>query len=131
MKLGVIGCGNISPLYFRAKEYFPSLEFIACSDLDMDVARARAAEFNIPEVLPVSELLEHPEIEVIVNLTVPQVHAAVSKAVLEAGKHVYSEKPLATSLEDAQGLLELADAKGLRVACAPLDLFRCGSANLP
>ena len=119
MKLGVIGCGNISPLYFRAAEYFPALEFAACSDLDMDAARARAAEFNIPEVLPVADLLEHPDIKVIVNLTVPQVHAAVSKAVLGAGKHVYSEKPLATSLEDAQGLLELADTKGLRVACAP------------
>ena len=119
MKLGVIGCGNISPLYFRAKEYFPSLEFTACSDLNMDAARVRATEFGIPEVLEVAELLTHPEIEVIVNLTVPQVHAAVSKAVLGAGKHVYSEKPLATSLKDAHALLDFADARGLRVACAP------------
>ena len=118
MKIGVIGCGNISPLYFRAAKYFPGLEFTFCSDLNMDAARSRAAEFGL-EALPVAELLAHPEVEVIVNLTVPQAHAAVSRAILEAGKHVYSEKPLATSLADAHALLAFADAKGLRVACAP------------
>ena len=119
MKLGVIGCGNISPLYFGAAKYFLELEFVACSDLNMDAARARAAEFDIPEALEVAELLAHPELDLIVNLTVPQVHAAVSRSILGAGKHVYSEKPLATSLADAQALLELAATEGLRVACAP------------
>ncbi len=118
MKIGVIGCGNISPLYLRAREYLPSLEFAFCSDLDMGSARARAEEFGL-EALPIDKLLAHPEVEVIVNLTVPQAHAAVSRSILEAGKHVYSEKPLATSLEDAHALLDFADARGLRVACAP------------
>ena len=118
MKLGVVGCGSISPLYLRAVEHFPSLEFAFCSDLNMDVARMRAAEFGL-EALPVAELLARPEIEIIVNLTVPQAHAAVARAALEAGKHVFNEKPLATSLEDAHALLDFAYAKGLRVACAP------------
>ena len=118
MKLGVVGCGSISPLYLRAVEHFPSLEFVACSDLDMNLAQARAAEFSL-EALPVAALLARPEVEIIVNLTVPQAHAAVAKAALEAGKHVYNEKPLATSLADAKALLALADVKGLRLACAP------------
>ena len=118
MKLGVVGCGSISPLYLRATAHFPSLEFVACSDLDMDTARVRAAEFGF-EALPVADLLARPDIGVIVNLTVPQAHAAVTTAALGAGKHVFNEKPLATSLDDAEALLALADAKGLRLACAP------------
>ncbi len=116
--IGVVGCGSISPIYLRAVEHFPNLEFTACSDLDMNLARTRAAEFGL-EALPVAELLARPEIEIIVNLTVPQAHAAVARAALEAGKHIYNEKPLATSLADARALLELAQTKGLRVACAP------------
>lgn len=118
MNIGVIGCGNISPLYLHAREHFPGLSFVACSDLDMEAARARAAEFGI-EALSVDDLLARGDIEVIVNLTVPQAHAAVAKAALGAGKHVYNEKPLATTLEDAKALLALANARGLRLACAP------------
>jgi predicted dehydrogenase len=116
--LGVVGCGNISPLYLRAAKHFPALTFVACSDLDMGAARARAAEFGL-KALSVAELLARDDIRVIVNLTVPQAHAAVARAALGAGKHVYNEKPLATSVADAQALLALADARGLRVACAP------------
>ena len=107
--IGVIGCGNISPLYLRAAAHFPALTFVACSDLDMDAARARAAEFGLA-ALSVDELLARDDIRVIVNLTVPQAHAAVARAALEAGKHVYNEKPLATSVEDARALLAFADA---------------------
>jgi len=116
--IGIIGCGNISSLYLRAAAHFPALTFVACSDLEMDAARSRAAEFGL-EALPVDALLARDDIRVIVNLTVPQAHAAVARAALEAGKHVYNEKPLATSVEDAEALLALADANGLRVGCAP------------
>lgn len=119
MKLGVVGCGNISPLYFKAALYFGEIEFAACSDLDMDLARARAEEFGVPRALSVDDLLKHPEVEGIVNLTVPAAHAAVSLRALAAGKHVYSEKPLATGLEAAREVLEFAKARNLRVACAP------------
>lgn len=119
MKLGVVGCGNISPLYFKAAAFFEGVEFVACSDLDLESAQARAAEFAIPLVLSVDDLLERPEVEAIVNLTVPAAHAAVSLRALRAGKHVYSEKPLAADLGEAKEVLELARARGLRVACAP------------
>lgn len=119
LNIGVIGCGNISPLYLKAKDHFPQINYAVLSDLDLDLARRRAAEYGIPEVLSVDELLARPDIDIIVNLTVPQAHAAVARAALEAGKHVYNEKPLATDLDDAKALLELAQSKGLRVACAP------------
>ena len=118
MKLGVVGCGNISPLYFRAAEFFESLEFIACSDLDLALAEARAEAFGVPLVLSAEELLNHPEVDIVVNLTMPSAHAAVSLKALRAGKHVYSEKPLATGLEDGQNVLQAARERGLRVACA-------------
>ncbi len=119
MNLGVVGCGNISPLYFRAAQFFKGVKFVACSDLDLDLARVRAAEFGVPLVLSVDELLRHPEVETIVNLTVPAAHAGVSLRALRAGKHVYSEKPLATGLEDAWEVLKVARERDLRVACAP------------
>ena len=119
MNLGVVGCGNISPLYFKAARYFSGVNFVACSDLDMALARTRAAEFNIPQVLSVEDLLSHPDVDIVVNLTVPSAHADVSMRALSAGKHVYSEKPLATELEDAQKVIGLAREQNLRVACAP------------
>lgn len=118
LKLGIIGCGNISPLYLKAPQHFDMLETLAVSDLDRNLAEARAKEFNVPNVLTVDELINHPDIDVVVNLTVPNSHAPVSVQALKAGKHAYSEKPLATQLEDAKGLLELASSK-TRLACAP------------
>ncbi|MCA9836655.1 MAG: Gfo/Idh/MocA family oxidoreductase [Trueperaceae bacterium] len=119
LKLGLIGCGNISPLYLKSARHFEGLEFIACSDLNLELAHARAKEFDIPEVLSVDELLVHPEVECIVNLTIPAAHAEIAKRALNAGKHVYNEKPLAARLEDAQEIVALAKSKGLRLACAP------------
>lgn len=118
LRLGVIGCGNISPLYLKAPKHFDTLETVAVSDLDTNLATARAKEFNIPNVLTVDELINHPDVDVVVNLTVPNAHAPVSKQALKAGKHVYSEKPLSTRLKDAKESLELASNK-TRLACAP------------
>jgi predicted dehydrogenase len=119
LKLGIIGCGNISPLYLKAPQHFEVLETLAVSDLDRNLAEARAKEFGIPNVLSVDELINHPDIDAVVNLTVPNSHASISLRALGAGKHVYSEKPLATDLKDARPLLELASQKNLRLACAP------------
>jgi predicted dehydrogenase len=118
LKLGVIGCGNISPLYLKAPQHFDMLETVAVSDLDRNLAEARAKEFNVPNVLTVDELINHPDVDVVVNLTVPNAHAPVSLQALKAGKHVYSEKPLATQLVDAKPLLEASSSK-TRLACAP------------
>lgn len=119
VKIGLIGCGNISSQYLRHCRTFDILEISACADLDMSKAKARAEEFNVPRVLTVDEMLNDPDIEIIVNLTIPAVHAEVSMQVLQHGKHVYVEKPLTVQLEEGRAVLELAAEKGLLVGCAP------------
>ena len=123
--VGVIGCGNISAAYLRLARLFRDIEVKAVADLNMAAAVARAAEFGVA-AQTVKELLANPDIAIVVNLTVPAVHHQVSKQILEAGKHVYSEKPLALSLADARDLLKLATRKKLKVACAP-DTFLGGA----
>ncbi|SMF87733.1 Predicted dehydrogenase [Paenibacillus uliginis N3/975] len=119
MKAGIIGCGNISGIYFKNLKESPLVEVVACADLVPERAQERADEFNIANVYSVEELLAQPEIELIVNLTIPASHANVDIAALEWGKHVYSEKPLAITLEEGLRVLNLADKKGLRAGCAP------------
>jgi predicted dehydrogenase len=97
---------------------FQSYEVVACADLDLERAKARAAEYGI-RGCSVQELLADPEVELIINLTIPAAHADVCLQVLEAGKHVYVEKPLSVTREEARAVLELAARKGLRVGCAP------------
>lgn len=119
MKIGVIGCGNISPLYLAASQYFDNLEFVVLADLNMDLAKSRAKEFGIDKVLGVSELLELDEIDIVLNLTVPKAHAQISKDALLAGKHVYSEKPITINLKEAQELVKITQKTGKRLAVAP------------
>jgi predicted dehydrogenase len=116
--VGIIGCGNISTTYLRLAPLFNFIEMRACADIDMKAAKARAAEFGV-KAQTVKELLNNGDIDIVVNLTVPAVHFKVSKAILEAGKHVYSEKPLALSLKDGLELVRIAKAKKLQVAGAP------------
>jgi predicted dehydrogenase len=118
-KIGLIGCGNISAIYLKNLTASRDAQVIACADIDLDKARARAAEFGIPKACSVDELLSDPDVGLIVNLTIPQSHAGICLRALEAGKHVYVEKPLAVHPEDGARVLALAEAKGLRVACAP------------
>jgi predicted dehydrogenase len=118
MKLGIIGCGNISGAYFSGVKFFDCIEIKACADLNMDAAKKVAEEFGV-QAMTVEELLADPEIELVVNLTIPAAHAPVCMQVLEAGKHVHVEKPLAVDLDEAKKVIELAEAKGLRVGCAP------------
>lgn len=123
--LGIIGCGNISSAYLRAPQLFPNLHIKACADLDHARAQAQAAKFQVPRACSVAELLADPEIDVVVNLTVPTAHAEVSLAVLAAHKSLYSEKPLATTRADGQAILQAAQSNGLYVGCAP-DTFLGG-----
>lgn len=120
VKVGIIGCGNISSAYFRhCKEFTEIIEIKACADLDIARAQAKAEEFSIPHAYTVNELLNDPEIEIVINLTIPAAHTEVNLLALEHGKHVYVEKPLAVSREDGQRVLDLAKSKGLMVGCAP------------
>jgi len=123
--LGIIGCGNISAAYLRLAPLFKGLEVRAVADVNMDAARARADEFKT-KAQSVDDLLANPDVDVVINLTVPDAHFGVTKAILQAGKHAYSEKPLVLSLEQGKELRDLASAKGLAVGCAP-DTFLGGA----
>jgi predicted dehydrogenase len=124
-KVGVIGCGNISGVYLEASKTFDILEVVACADLDMERAQAKAAQYQVPKACTVEELLVDPQIEIVVNLTTPDAHAEVGLAAIRAGKSVYNEKPLAIRREDGRALLEAARAQGVRVGGAP-DTFLGG-----
>ncbi len=117
-KVGLIGAGNISDAYLRISRQFDIYEVTTVADLETARAEAKAEAYGV-RALSVGELLADESLDIVVNLTVPAVHAEVSRAALEAGKHVYSEKPLATRREDGAKLLELAAQKNLRVGCAP------------
>lgn len=123
--VGIIGCGNISTTYFNFAPIFKGLKIVACADLNADAAQARAAEFGV-QAQSIDELLSNPAVDVIINLTIPDAHYAVSKQILEAGKHVYSEKPLVLTLEEGEDLRSLAASKNLTVGCAP-DTFLGGA----
>src|SRR5947209_3505675 len=124
--VGLVGCGNISSIYLKNARNLPHIEVVACSDLEMERAEAQAREFDIPRVCSVAEMLTDPEVQVVLNLTVPNAHAAISLQALQAGKHVYSEKPLATSVEDGRRILQAASARNLQVGCAPDTFFGAG-----
>jgi predicted dehydrogenase len=119
VKVGLVGCGNISGIYLKNARLLNDIEIVAVSDIDLLRAQAKADEYEIPRVLSVPELLADPEIEIVLNLTIPRAHADVALAALESGKSVYNEKPLAIRREDGQKMLELARDRGLRVGCAP------------
>ncbi|PPJ46541.1 gfo/Idh/MocA family oxidoreductase [Rhizobium sp. KAs_5_22] len=126
--VGIIGCGNISTTYFSLAPLFKGLKVLACSDLNMNAAELRAEEYGV-KAQTIDDLLANDELDIIVNLTIPDAHYAVSKRILEAGKHVYSEKPLVLSLEQGEDLRRIASGKGLSVGCAP-DTFLGGAHQL-
>lgn len=126
--VGVIGCGNISAAYFKLAPLFKGVEMRACADLDPKAAEARAKEFGV-RAETVEGLLAANDIDIVVNLTIPAAHYEVSRAILDAGKHVYSEKPFVLSVKEGQDLAKRAAKKGLRVGSAP-DTFLGGAHQL-
>jgi predicted dehydrogenase len=126
VRVGVIGCGAISPAYFSAAAKFPVLSIVSCADLNHDAARNRAREFKIPRAERVEQLLSDPSIEMVLNLTVPRAHAQSSIAAINAGKHVYLEKPLGIDREEGLAIMSAAKAKAVRVGCAPDTVLGAG-----
>jgi len=118
MKVGVVGCGNIFDQYLGNAPLFTNIKLAACASRRRESVQAKVKQFGL-RAMDVDELLNDPEIGMIINLTIPEAHAEISLRALNAGKHVYSEKPLAISLKDAQKVLETAQEKRLRVGCAP------------
>jgi predicted dehydrogenase len=127
VKTAVVGCGNISSIYLQNGPTWEILDIVACADLDRQRAERQAANFNIPRAVAVEEVLTDPEIELIINLTIPAAHGTVGLAALRAGKSVYNEKPLAISREDGKLMLEEAQARGLHVGCTPTPFWAVAS----
>ena len=116
--IGIIGCGNISDAYLKGAARSDLVEVRAVADINADVASAKAKTYGV-DAMSVDGLLADPDIEIVINITVPLAHAEVSSSIIDAGKHVYSEKPLAATFDDGRRLMEKADAAAVRLGSAP------------
>lgn len=123
--VGIIGAGNISTAYLTLSRAFRAIEVRAVADIRPEIAEAQAEKHGV-RATSVDALLASPDIDMVVNLTIPAAHYGVTRQILEAGKHAYSEKPLVLTLEEGESLRDLAAAKNLRVGSAP-DTFLGGS----
>ena len=120
MKIGIVGCGNISDIYLKnLTGVFSNVSVYACADLDAAKAENAAKTYGVPHVMTLEEMLACDRIDLILNLTTPKGHYAISKRALCSGKHVYSEKPLALTYAEGKELCQIAAEKGLYIGCAP------------
>ena len=117
--VGVIGAGVISQTYLENLTSFPDVDVVAVGDLLPERARAKAEEHGVGAWGTGEDVLAHPDVDLVVNLTIPQVHVEVSRAAVAAGKHVWTEKPLGLDRETTRELLAEADAAGVRIGSAP------------
>lgn len=124
--VGIIGAGVISTQYLEHLSTYPDVRVLFVADLDVARAAAQAAAFDVPGSGTVDELLAHSDIEIVVNLTIPAAHIEVSLAILEAGKNVWSEKPVGLDLPGSQALIARAGELGLRVGVAPDTMLGSG-----
>ena len=124
--VAVVGCGNISKQYLKNLATFPDVRVLFCADIDTGRAKAQAAAYGVPASGSVEQALEHPDVQLVVNLTIPAAHAEVASAAIAAGKHVWNEKPLAPDVAAGRALLEQARAAGVRVGCAPDTMLGAG-----
>ena len=118
LRIGVVGCGNISMAYLRNAPLFRGVEITACADIHPEAATRRADEFGL-RAMDVDGLMADPGIDLVLNLTVPAAHFDVSMKALAAGKHVFTEKPLAVSAQGGRDLVTTAAARGLAIGSAP------------
>jgi predicted dehydrogenase len=119
VRVGLVGCGNVSRRYLQNVASSDALSVVACADAVPAVATALGAEFGFEVMRSADDLLRRDDIDLVLNLTIPESHAEITLSALRAGKHVYTEKPLAENLEDARRILSLASDLGLQVGCAP------------
>ena len=117
--VGFIGTGMISNTYLENLSRFPDLDVIILGDLNVDAAKSRAEQHGVAQWGTVDDVLQHPEVEVVVNLTIPAVHAEVASKAIAAGKHVWTEKPISVDRQSGQNLLAQAERAGLLVGVAP------------
>ena len=125
LRVGLIGCGRISDIYIQNCQSYNELQLVGCASLDMAESREKARQYDIGIVCSADELISHPDIDCILNLTVPSAHTDIALAALESGKHVFSEKPFATDLAQGRAVLKRALDNQLLVGNAP-DTFLGG-----
>ncbi len=119
LRIGIVGTGSISGIYLENLCKFAGTDVIACADMDLDRARVVAARNGVPLALSPEDLIAHPDVELVLNLTIPKAHAEIALAAVTAGKHVYNEKPLAIEFGDGRALLAESERQGVRVGAAP------------
>ncbi|GAA2138603.1 Gfo/Idh/MocA family oxidoreductase [Streptomyces synnematoformans] len=117
--IAVVGCGTISDQYLTNLTAFPDLRVLFCADLDTERAAAQAAAYGVPAHGTAADALAHPGVELVVNLTVPAAHHEVAAAAIDAGKHVWNEKPLTLDPATGAELVARAARAGVRLGCAP------------
>ncbi|MGY3571566.1 Gfo/Idh/MocA family protein [Vibrio paucivorans] len=119
LRVGLIGCGVISDIYLKTSQKFDVLDIVACASLNIEESRAKAQQYNIAKVCTPEEIINDESIDAVLNLTIPAVHGEISLAAVKAGKHVYSEKPFVTDLEQGKEILALAKQNNVLVGNAP------------
>jgi predicted dehydrogenase len=125
VRVGLVGCGNISDIYLKNAPRFRDIRITAAADLNPDAAKKQADRYAI-DARSVKDLLASDDVDIVLNLTIPEAHAEVSLRALEAGKHVYSEKPLAITVADGVAVVAAAKTKGLRAGAAPDTVLGAG-----
>ncbi|WGD37768.1 Gfo/Idh/MocA family oxidoreductase [Lysinibacter sp. HNR] len=119
VRVGIIGAGVISQTYINNLRSFPDTQVVAVGDLFPEAAHARAQEFDIPHSGDADSVLNNPEVDLVINLTIPAAHVEVALRAIERGKHVWSEKPFSLDRASGQQLLAAASDAGVRLGCAP------------
>ena len=123
-RLAIIGCGFVANYYMLTLSRSKTLRVEGVLDTNTQRASDLATKYDVPKVYgSLDELLADPSTEIVLNLTNPAAHYLISRRCIESGKHVYSEKPLAMTVEDSNALADLADLHGLRIACAPCSML--------
>jgi predicted dehydrogenase len=117
--VGFIGTGMISNTYLENLTRFPDIDVIILGDLNVELAKSQAEKHGVPQWGSADDVLAHPDVEVVVNLTIPAVHAEVAGTAIAVGKHVWSEKPISVDRQSGRDLLAQAEAAGLLVGVAP------------
>ncbi len=123
MHIAIVGCGFVADYYLATLPLHPELKLTGVMDRDQERARLLSSVHKVPRYESLQQLLDDPKVEMVLNLTNPRDHYEISKAALEAGKHVYSEKPFGMNMQEATELVELAESKGLQAASAPCSLL--------
>ncbi len=123
MNIAIVGCGFVADYYMTTLQAYPDLKLVGAFDRERGSLARFASFHSVPSYGTMDELLDDARVEMVLNLTNPRSHFDVSKACLERGKHVYSEKPLAMELDQARALVELAEERGLRLSAAPCSLL--------